>query len=175
MSSQAATESDYLADERKEISLSGETLIGLIRGCVENKRSFRFRVRGSSMMPFIKDEDIVTISPLPNLSVRLGDPIAFLRPCSGKLIIHRVVKRAKNSYLIKADGISGADGFIPRDRILGAVTKVERGVREVSFGAGPERVSIALLSRFGLLPFVFWCWRLIPFSVRKLIKWKNAL
>ncbi|MDD5174497.1 MAG: S26 family signal peptidase [Candidatus Omnitrophica bacterium] len=174
MSNQAVIESSYVADEKKAISLSGNTLIELIRGCVENKRSFRFKVKGSSMTPFIKDEDIVTISPVISPSVRIGEAIAFLRPNCGKLVIHRVVKRDGNAYLVKGDGVPGTDGFIPRDRILGVVAKIERGGRKISFGAGHERVLIALLSRSGLLFPIFWCWRLASFPVRKISQWKNA-
>jgi hypothetical protein len=43
------------------------------------------------------------------------------------------------------------DGFIPREAIMGRVTRVERGGKRVRLGFGPERRLLALLSHGGVL------------------------
>ena len=110
------------------------------------------------MHPFIRNDDLVTIAPMHGISPRPGDVVAFVSPESGKLTIHRIVKRIGENYLTKGDNLYYADGFAHRSRILGYVTNVERKGRSVIFGLGIERFLIAILTRKGsmyklLLPF----------------------
>jgi len=110
----------------------------------------RFQAQGHSMAPFIKDGDVVTISPLPS-SPGIGQVVASLHPETRRLAIHRVVGKKADAYLIKGDNASEADGLVRRENILGSVKRVERKGRKVSLCLGPERFIIAFLSRRGLL------------------------
>lgn len=145
-----------------ELLLSGSSLIELIQSVLSKGASFRFCARGLSMHPFIRHDDIVTIAPFHNTSPRPGDVVAFSSPKTNKLIIHRIVKRRGDCFLIKGDNLTNFDGFIPRSNILGRITKVERKGKTVILGLGIERFLISLLSRRGsiyslFLPF----WKLI--------------
>lgn len=156
----------------EEISLSGQKFIDLLQAALDRKASFRFQVKGFSMSPFIKDSDIVTISPFNNGSVRLGRSVAFVHPCTKKLVIHRVIGRCKcgKHYIIKGDSVPEIDGAIPRENILGYVKKVDRDGRRIFFGIGLERRLIAFLSKRNLFRILFFPWRFIPHSIRQWIK-----
>jgi len=169
MSSLSETKAQYISDTNKEISLSGESLIALIHTVVDEKKSFRFKVKGFSMSPFIKDGDIVTVSPLANSSVRIGDSVAFINSYSKKLVIHRVVGKNNDCYLIKGDNVPEIDSFIPRNDILGHVSRVERNGKNIFLGLGPERFMIAFLSLKGVLPLLFRSLRFIPPAIRRLV------
>ena len=153
-----------------EISLSSELLVELIRPVLAKGASFRFQVKGWSMLPFIMDDDVATISPLNNSLLRFGQPVAFINPCSGKLTIHRLVGKKSNAYIIKGDSVLQIDGFIPRQNILGVITKIERDSRSVRFGLGPERLAIGLCSKLKLFSLCLGLWNLMPFSTRRFIK-----
>jgi hypothetical protein len=153
-----------------EISFSSQALIELIGPVLSKGASFRFQVRGFSMVPFIRDNDVVTISSICNSSIGFGQPVAFINPCSGKLTIHRVIGKNSNAYLIKGDSIFKIDGLVPKENILGVITGIDRKARRIKLGLGPERFIIGLLSRLKILPLCFWCWMLIPFSARRFIK-----
>lgn len=153
-----------------EVSLSSESLIELIKSTLAKNSSFRFKVTGSSMSPFIQDNDIVTLSSRRTGRIVLGDAVAFVNPVTGKLAIHRMVGTYNGCYLIKGDSIPHPDGFIPKENILGCVTKIERSGRSVRLGLGPGRLIIVFLSKNGFLHFVYCLWRLIPFSVRQILK-----
>lgn len=153
-----------------EISFSGESLIDLIKTAFAKNSSFRFRVTGFSMSPFIEDNDIVTISPPRARKIGPGEAAAFVNPCNGKLVIHRVLQRHKGRYFIKGDGVPGPDGWVTAENILGCVTRIERNGANVRLGLGRERRLIAFLNQKGFLPFIFRCWRLIPFKSRKVLK-----
>ena len=138
-----------------EQSISGSAFIGLLKGILEVGAPFRFQANGVSMTPFIKDGDLVTLSPYTGPPPRLGEVVAFFFPGTEKLTIHRVVGKKENGYLLKGDNATAIDGVIPLENILARVQKVERGGSEIRLGLRQERYVIALLARSNLLLSLF--------------------
>ena len=155
---------------KEDISLRNSDIAELIRSAVTKGASFRFKVKGYSMTPFIKDDDIVTISSAANSLIAIGTPVAFTKDIEKRLAIHRIVKKEKALYLIKGDNCSEADGLISPADILGYVSKIERAGKDIGFGLNMEKAVIAYLSRRNALRFVFWIWKFIPFRVRQGLK-----
>ena len=114
----------------------------------------RFQVNGFSMSPFIQDNDIITVSPTVDSPIELGRPVGFIHPVTKKLVIHRVVDERNGGYVIKGDNIFQVDGLIPKEDILGCVTKIERNGKSVRIGLGLLGPAIAFLSRIKLLPLL---------------------
>jgi signal peptidase I len=111
---------------------------------------FRFRAGGHSMAPFIRDGDVICVSPLASRTPRPGDVVAFIHPETRLLCIHRVLSIKEEGFLIRGDNMpERPDGRIPREAIVGRVTRVERAGRKVRLGLGPERLLLALLIRCG--------------------------
>ena len=151
----------------EELALSGRDLGALLEGVIGRGLPFRFRATGSSMAPFIRDGDIVTVSPIKDRPPRPGDVVAFARPGSQKLIVHRVVRRQEAGWLIKGDSCAVAEGPIPKENVLGRVTRVERDGRRVLVGLGPERLLIPwLLHHQRLFSTLRAVWR----SARRIIR-----
>ncbi|OGP91738.1 MAG: signal peptidase I [Deltaproteobacteria bacterium RBG_16_54_18] len=132
-----------------------------MRGVFDKGSSFRFKGKGYSMSPFIKDGDVLTIAPLQGSSPRFGDVMVFTHPTTGKLVIHRLIGKREGSYLTKGDNAPEADGLISKAAILGQVVRVERNGRYVSLGLGPDRFFIAFVTRNGLLPLLNPLWRFV--------------
>jgi len=146
----------------QDLSLSGPALIDLLSAVLEKGARFRFQVKGFSMSPFIKDGDVVTVSPLSERSLGRGDVVAFISPATRNLVVHRLVGKRGNSYLIKGDNTPETDGSIVEANILGCVSKVERNGTRVFLGLGPERFLLAILTRTELLlPLLHPMWRLV--------------
>jgi len=137
--------------KKDSLSISGESLIELIRGVHQKGASLRFLARGISMSPFIKDGDIITVAPAHQSPVSLGDIVAFIHPENGKPVVHRIVEISGSSFVIRGDNLQKADGLIPDSNILGIVTKVERNSRNIYIGLGFEKYLIAALSGRSLL------------------------
>jgi signal peptidase I len=140
--------------ETEEIALSARALADLAQAVLKKDRPFRFLARGFSMSPFIRDGDILTISPVPSNALTLGDVAAVIHPETRKLVIHRVTALSETSVVIQGDNSPSADKPIPRTDILGRVSRVERNGRSVSLGLGPERVVIARLARLRHRPWL---------------------
>ena len=62
-----------------ELFLTGPVFIELLQATLAEGAPFTFRARGSSMHPFIKDGDVITVSPLGEDSPGLGDVVAFVQ------------------------------------------------------------------------------------------------
>jgi signal peptidase I len=145
----------FLDPGERELSLTGPSFIELLQATLGEGAPFRFRARGFSMDPFIRDGDVITVSPLGENSPGMGDVVAFVQREIEKLLIHRVIRIKANAYFMKGDNTKGVDSSVPPANVLGLVTRVERGRKRVFIGLGPERYLIALLTRRGLtIPLV---------------------
>lgn len=157
---QGKDKADLFVKKGTEVTLPEGALKELLIAVLEKDVPFRFLAKGFSMSPFIKDGDIVTVSPLSIRSIKIGDVVAFIHPNTEHLAVHRVVDKAEEEYFIQGDNIQVADGIIPKVNIVGILSKVERHGKEISLGLGPERKLIALFSRIGILKrFVNLLWR----------------
>jgi signal peptidase I len=151
-----------------ELSLSGPALVELLRAVLGKGAPVRFRAKGFSMSPFIKNEDVVTLSPLQNASPGVGDVIAFVLQGTDKLCVHRVVGKKGDCYVTKGDNSSEPDESVPRENILGFVTRVERNGKEILLGLGPARFLIAFLGRRGLLlPLILPVWKVVRLFIKR--------
>jgi signal peptidase len=140
-----------LSLNERQLSLPGPALIEILRATLAEGMPFRFRAKGFSMDPFVRDDDVITVWPLADQSPGLGDVVVFIQENAERLLVHRVIRVKESSYVIKGDNSAGADGLIPGSNILGWVKKVERNNKRVFLGFGPERVLIAFLSGLGLM------------------------
>ena len=155
-----------------EGNLSKTGLVDLVQAVTERGKSFRVKAPGFSMYPFIRNLDTITISPLPAAGPRTGDVVAFVKPSTGSLVVHRVIAVTKDGYLIRGDNTLEPDGLLQKSSILGQVTRVEREGRSVSFGGGPEGSFIAFLSYKGFIrPSVHLTCRLLSSVVRRIRIW----
>ena len=66
-------------------------------------------------------------------------------------MIHRIIGKTADLYLIQGDNATQPDGLFRTASILGRVTTVDRKGKNVFFGLGPERFLFAFLSRRGRL------------------------
>ena len=142
----------------KELPLSGFALLELMHAVLARGVPFRFCARGWSMAPFIRDGDVITVSPLLQALPEVGEVVAFVRPGVGNLIVHRVIARRDGGLFIQGDSLTDhSDGMVPQENLLGRVTLIERDGHNVWLGLGPERFVIAWLSRGRLLiPMRIW-------------------
>jgi signal peptidase I len=145
-----ADELEVYVQHGDELLLTGAALAALMRDVLAHGKPFRFRAKGVSMSPFIKDGDVLIVSPLPAGASRVGDVVAFLR-ADKRVVVHRVVSASPSGYVMRGDGVPAEDERVPPSSLLGAVTHVERNGRPVRLGAPLARRMIAALSRSGVL------------------------
>ncbi len=145
--------------------LAPEHVHGLLRDLLEGGLGVELRVTGSSMSPFIRSGDLVTLIPRDRRAIRLGDVVAFLR-AGRQLVFHRVVGLGDGELLTRGDATAGSDAPVPAGEVVGLVAGQRRRGRRVRIGLGPECASIARLSRRGWLVPLLRPWRWLASRLR---------
>jgi|GEM_PF-443370 len=101
----------------------------LSRDTLEKGKSVRFRAKGWSMRPFIRDGDFITVNPVGNSSIKIGD-VVFYSPTENKVIVHRVIGKYKKdgrmTLVIKGDATFGLPDKVDSQSALGKVITIER-------------------------------------------------
>jgi signal peptidase I len=115
--------------------LNGADFRELARNILRNGHQVHFRARGGSMYPFIKDGDVLEVTPYAEkLIIRCGD-VLLIETNTGKFLTHRVVNikhhHGKDYYMIKSDASDSTDGWFRSENILGRVDVIERGSRRI--------------------------------------------
>lgn len=118
-------------EKKEELSLPSTAVMELLRAVHEKGASFRFKAAGLSMTPSICNNDVITVSPLEKIPPFVGEVVAFRHSRTGRLLIHRVIRRKQNTFFIRGDRLRYTDPYIPRENILGVVTAVERQGRRL--------------------------------------------
>ncbi len=141
-----------------QAQLSGARPELLVLDLLAGGMAVEIPVTGDSMSPSIRSSDTLTLAPIGERRVSLGDVVAFARP-DGRLVIHRVVAIAEDRLRTRGDAASQIDAWIDRDSLIGRVEGVSRRGRRARRGLGPGRSLIAALSRAGLLRHLLRPWR----------------
>jgi len=96
--------------------------------------AMRFRARGSSMYPLVRDGDVLRVHPIEHTVVRLGDIVLYCTPHNG-IVVHRVVGISTHGeetiLLVKGDASGTSDPRVPQSQVLGRVVSIERRGRTI--------------------------------------------
>lgn len=116
--------------------------------------SVRFRAKGSSMHPTIREGEAITVAPAQPAGIRRGDVI-LVRSARG-VIAHRVVSVTRGAdgsfaYVLRGDAATASDEPVEESAVLGRVVAAQRGGRIASLGglrAETVGAARALVARF---------------------------
>ena len=140
-----------MPDEKVELlRLDSRELKAVTDSVFHKGNAITFKAGGSSMWPFIRDMDTVTLVPVAQVKFGLGDIVGFLHPASGNFLVHRVVKLRNESVQIKGDNRLFSDGWIKKDKITGVLYGISRHDRSAYSWLRLKKI-IAVLSRHNLL------------------------
>ncbi len=116
----------------------------------------RFRARGGSMSPFIRDGDVLKVKPAEVSEIKLGDVI-FCRT-GNRIVAHRVIKKVsengKGFLVTKGDSSPNSDEPLHPEDLLGKVVTVERNGLSLRFDGRVARLINLLLTKIS--PFSRW-------------------
>lgn len=125
------------------------------------------------MRPYIQDGDLITVSPLRNSSVRVGDVVLY-KTLDDRVIAHRVIQKTikdkKTIFFIKGDATFGQPAKVDTKRVLGRIAAIERNGRKRKLDTKLYRIIGFLFA--GLSPFSRWIYPLgsaVKYRGRKLL------
>jgi hypothetical protein len=122
----------FLCDDRDFAALGLDLL--------HRGKAIRFRASGSSMEPFILDGDLLVVHPLAS-RVRRGDVLLY-QSSGGKVLAHRVVRRARDGarLLARGDAVRWQnEDWIDVGSVLGRVVSLERDGRVIETASRGRR------------------------------------
>ncbi len=145
------------AAQPMQLEVEGAEFARLALELLRGGTSIRFRARGGSMSPFIRDGDVLTVTPCNADSLRLGD-VALYRNAIGSVWAHRVLGRSgKGRSLVlemRGDSSRGAQESVPADAILGRVVSARRGDSGKTVGGAADRWLAVCLIHLVPLPLL---------------------
>ena len=116
----------------RELRLDDDTFLDLSAEILRQGGSFQFRAHGSSMVPFIRDGDLLTVAPTDPGSIEVGQVVLF-RTRRDRLLAHRLVRKSHlgGEWILEMQGDArlSSDRPVPGERVLGRVVRVQRDGR----------------------------------------------
>jgi len=121
--------------------------------------ALRFRARGASMAPLVRDGDVLLVRPVTPGAVRVGDVVLCTlgSGAPARVVVHRVVRRLAGpdgcQFMVQGDAVARPDGVIGEAQIYGRVTAIERDAARIDMDQPMMRMLgwlAALRSRWGL-------------------------
>jgi signal peptidase I len=116
--------------------------VDVVSDLLDRGHSVRFRARGGSMRPTIREGEAITVAPARPTGIRRGDVILY-RVGRG-VIAHRVARVAQRPdgalvFIPRGDASQSRDEPVEETALLGKVVTVERGGRALDPVAGRAR------------------------------------
>ena len=99
-----------------------------VKKVLEEKKTVRIRVRGNSMLPFIRHNDCVILAyPAPG-KIRRGSIVVAYTDELG-YVMHRIVEKKGEQLILLGDGNVNQFEHTDCGRVIAVVTQYERGKR----------------------------------------------
>jgi hypothetical protein len=138
------------------ISVKDADFSTLAQEILKHGNSIRFRAHGSSMLPLIRDGDLLTVQPVDWVELKVGQVI-FYQTAGKKCIAHRLIKIEVRDQMrlltTRGDSSPASEEQISEDQALGQVVEIHRGDKRINLG----RNLWWILSRYltGFLSFIY--------------------
>ena len=116
---------------------------------------------GVSMRPLIRQDKDISIIEKPKGRLKKYDVALYKRP-NGQYVLHRVVKVLEDGYVILGDNCCSKEFNIKDSQILGVLTSLNRGGKEIDFESFGYKLYVRL--RYAHYPV-----RVIIFKTKKFI------
>ncbi|MEK6732817.1 MAG: hypothetical protein AABY55_04245 [Candidatus Omnitrophota bacterium] len=138
---------------------SEEVLPALFSEVFNNKKPIRFVLNGSSMYPVLRTGDILTVKPIDFNEAEIGDILAYQDISTKKILVHRMVRREKNSgydiILTAAEAgqrLKYDQPLVPDKCLIARVVDIERGTDRIDL-TRPHNILKAKIRVYALIYF----------------------
>jgi signal peptidase I len=129
--------------EKGSLDPADSAFADVVADLLRRGHSVRFRAKGGSMMPTIREGEAITVAPVAPDAIRRGDVVLY-RSGQG-VTAHRVVSVEQPAggaprFVTRGDASGSCDEPVEEAAVLGSVVAVERGGRIVDPAAPPVRL-----------------------------------
>jgi len=143
-----------MLEKTEMLNLKREDFTSIAQEVLGRGRTLRFKARGGSMSPFIRNGDVLEVVPVKG-KINLGDIILYYSSY-GNSVVHRVIQRNKGSIITKGDSVPGSDQPVLFRKVLGRVVAVEKNGWRIRLDKPVGKllnILLALISPFSFLTY----------------------
>ena len=154
-----------MLEKTEMLNLKRRDFASIAQDVLGRGRTLRFKAKGGSMSPFIRNGDVVEVVPVKT-KINLGD-IVLYRSSYGNPVVHRVIQRSNESIITKGDSLSSSDQPVLSKQVLGRVVSVEKNGWRIRLDTPMGKLINVLLATIS--PFSFLIYpplRLVKRTVR---------
>ena len=126
------------------IEIFAKDLYPAIRKLVKVYEGVRITVMTKSMEPLLRNgKDKVEVVYSNGKDLDVGD-IVLLEPADGIFALRRIYRKTDLGYITKGDAYNRTDGIVFPEHVVGVVSKIYRGGREICAEKIRQRFKIPL-------------------------------
>ena len=141
---------------------------------IENNHAVKIVASGYSMFPFMRNGDLLTISPVPIEEIQIGDVAVF--ESNNDWISHRVIDIRKTNneitLILRGDTCIQLDPLVTKANYIGKTVAFERGGKVYEVGSKKNKRIARVILSLGLVynSTFYYCGRMLSLSLRILRK-----
>lgn len=111
--------------------IQNDDFISLIKNALSQNQTVRFKVKGSSMWPFYKDQATSIVLTKKDEYKKLDVVLATYQ---NRYVLHRIIKKHDNSLILRGDGAFSKEAISPEDIIGYSVShETKKTIKENNF------------------------------------------
>ncbi len=130
-----------------------EKFYPLIIEAFNDNKTFSFPIKGKSMRPLLKNDDIVTIKKIDN-DIKKGDILLYKRN-DDSFVLHRLNKIKKNHYLIVGDHQTKID-LVEYNQLIGKVINYQKKDKDkIYYMKGVRYNFYKFIVKFKFIRYIF--------------------
>ena len=130
-----------------------EKIYPLMLEAFNDNKTFSFPIKGTSMLPLLKNDDVVTIKKIEN-DIKKGDILLFKRN-DGSFILHRVNKIKKDHYLIVGDHQTPLEKVLYEQIIAKVINYQKKKNNKTYYMKGIRYSLYKFIVKFKFIRFIF--------------------
>ena len=117
---------------------------------IENNHAVKIVASGYSMFPFMRNGDLLTISPVPIEEIQIGDVAVF--ESNNDWISHRVIDIRKTNnettLILRGDTCIQIDPLVTKENYVGKTVAFERGAKTINLNN--RKIASKIIIQLGL-------------------------
>lgn len=91
---------------------------------IANGNTVQLRVRGTSMLPFLREGDFAILVPFDQADLKVGDSVLFTYV--KEIYLHRIIRRKGDNLVLQGDGIRKSKETITTQHVIALMKQIIR-------------------------------------------------
>ncbi|MFD2598311.1 S24 family peptidase [Sphingobacterium corticis] len=110
-------------------TIPNELFFEHVMSLLEEGKAVKFALRGESMRPFLKQNDLITVKPIREVSLKKGHIV--LAQWNAKFVLHRIIRLEQKKIYLAGDGNLSQIEEVSENDVIAFLSEVTRDGRSI--------------------------------------------